>query len=576
MHPVTLAAFLALGLLEPTPGLGKFIFDAAHFQNLPPVDSQNLEPRYLTNEGVQLSLKERDSICDVEPYDPQPITDQTFPAFDQNVANVYRYRQQQAVNLGSWFVHENWMTPSVFDCGAGKKLSEIDIATGWGSTTSARAVLERHWDTFIMVSDFEYLASIGINTVRLPIGYWSLGPGFLAGTPFANVADVYQNSWSRVIRAVNWAGHYGIGVLIDLHGAPGSQNGEPHSGVSDHQINLFNNPDNVDKTINVLTFLAQTFASVTNVVGLELLNEPQYNFVLEDFYTRAIAAIRSTSSASEFLPIYVHDGFDLERFSAFVSKRSDFVIQDHHSYFVFTPSDIEEPASQHTNDVTHGIASSLANVSSGQRCNLVVHEWSCALTDQSLAGESNKDKARKDFCAAQMKVYQGTTAGWAFWSYTKEECDPSWCFKAAVGSTLPSTFFLYGQTSKSIAGRSTAEVTDINTLSDILSPTTDLNIDHDRYYGLARRRFAAIHARDNWGDMTDAERSSSQGYDDGFRTAEFFASHNMSKLGFTGQYAADSVKALGPIITPSTVGNYTDGFMHGLQDGEAAAASAYN
>ena len=102
MHPVTLAAFLALSLFEPTPGLGKTIFDAAHFQNLTPVDSQNLEPRYPTNEGVQSSLKDRDSICDVEPYDPRPITDQTFPAFDKNVANVYRYRQQQAVNLGSW------------------------------------------------------------------------------------------------------------------------------------------------------------------------------------------------------------------------------------------------------------------------------------------------------------------------------------------------------------------------------------------------------------------------------------------------------------------------------------------
>lgn len=102
MHPVTLAAFLALSLFEPTPGLGKTIFDAAHFQNLTPVDSQNLEPRYPTNEGVQSSLKDRDSICDVEPYDPPPITDQTFPAFDKNVANVYRYRQQKAVNLGSW------------------------------------------------------------------------------------------------------------------------------------------------------------------------------------------------------------------------------------------------------------------------------------------------------------------------------------------------------------------------------------------------------------------------------------------------------------------------------------------
>jgi glucan 1,3-beta-glucosidase len=90
------------------------------------------------------------------------------------------------------------------------------------------------------------------------------------------------------------------------------------------------------------------------------------------------------------------------------------------------------------------------------------------------------------------------------------------------------------------------------------------------------RRFAAIHARDNWGNMTDAERSNSRGYHDGFRAAEFFASHNMSKLGFTGQYAADSVKALGPFITPSTEGNYTDGFMHGVQDGEAAAVFTSN
>lgn len=91
------------------------------------------------------------------------------------------------------------------------------------------------------------------------------------------------------------------------------------------------------------------------------------------------------------------------------------------------------------------------------------------------------------------------------------------------------------------------------------------------------RRFAAIHARDNWGNMTDAERSNSRGYHDGFRAAEFFASYNMSKLGFTGQYAADSVKVLGPsFVTPSTEGNYTDGFMHGVQDGEAAAASANN
>jgi hypothetical protein len=64
--------------------------------------------------------------------------------------------------------------------------------------------------------------SSGINTVRLPIGYWSLGPVYMAGTPFEPVSSVYTNSWPRVVRAVNWAAKYGLGVLVDLHGGESS------------------------------------------------------------------------------------------------------------------------------------------------------------------------------------------------------------------------------------------------------------------------------------------------------------------------------------------------------------------
>ena len=118
-------------------------------------------------------------------------------------------------------VHEQWMTPSLFGCAAGDQVSELDIASGWGSRDAARSLLEQHWDTFVNDSDFQYLSSIGINTVRLPIGYWSLGPSFCQGTPFEPFSDVYQNSWSRVVRAINSAAEAGIGVLVDLHGAPG-------------------------------------------------------------------------------------------------------------------------------------------------------------------------------------------------------------------------------------------------------------------------------------------------------------------------------------------------------------------
>lgn len=40
--------------------------------------------------------------CVVEPYDPPAVFAQTFAPFDEAQANVFRYRQQQSVNLGSW------------------------------------------------------------------------------------------------------------------------------------------------------------------------------------------------------------------------------------------------------------------------------------------------------------------------------------------------------------------------------------------------------------------------------------------------------------------------------------------
>ena len=175
------------------------------------------------------------------------------------------------------------MTPSLFTCAADNQASEVDIAHGWQGIEGARSVLERHWDTFITEEDFSHLASIGINTVRLPIGYWNLGPEFCQNTPFEDVAEVYRDSWQRVVRAINYAASYGIGVLVDLHGAPGSQNGQQHSGVSDGQTTMFGSDDYVDQTIRILTYLMKELAYVTNVVGIQLLNEPNYVDSLEDF-----------------------------------------------------------------------------------------------------------------------------------------------------------------------------------------------------------------------------------------------------------------------------------------------------
>ena len=181
------------------------------------------------------------------------------------------------------FIHEKWLTPSLFSCASGNQAAEIDIAYGWWSIDNARTVLERHWDTFINDTDFRYLASIGINTVRLPIGYWNLGPDFMQATAFEAVAQVYRNCWPRIVRAINQADNAGIGVLVDLHGAVGSQNGQQHSGASDGATNFFSVPSNMDKTIDVLVFLTRELACVNNVVGIQILNEPPFDKGLTAF-----------------------------------------------------------------------------------------------------------------------------------------------------------------------------------------------------------------------------------------------------------------------------------------------------
>jgi hypothetical protein len=84
-----------------------------------------------------------DPRCIVEPYEVPPPTQFTFPPYNKPDADLYRYRQQQSVNLGGWFALESWMTPSMFACAGGNKTSELDFAMGWGGPEFARMMIER-------------------------------------------------------------------------------------------------------------------------------------------------------------------------------------------------------------------------------------------------------------------------------------------------------------------------------------------------------------------------------------------------------------------------------------------------
>ena len=83
-------------------------------------------------------------------------------------------------------------------------------------------IIDTYQDAYWTETDFDRCAALGMNVIRLP--FW-----------WRNIADangnLYENAFDRMDWFVQEAGERGIYVILDFHGAPGSQNGSDHSGV---------------------------------------------------------------------------------------------------------------------------------------------------------------------------------------------------------------------------------------------------------------------------------------------------------------------------------------------------------
>ena len=526
--------------------------------------------------------------CNVlDEYSPKDSLNVEFPPYNQTRANIMRYRKQIGVNGGSWFVLENWMAPSMFDCAVDGKASEMDFLNGYGGSEkgmkSAQARLEEHWDTWIQAKDFVEMKSLGLNTLRLPIGYWHLpGSNFTKNSDFEPYGKVYVNAWKYIKRAIKYADDNDIGVLIDMHGAYGSQNGQPHSGVNNGKADFFND-FNENKMTKLLVWLVQELEDVSNVIGIELLNEPHNTKRLWKWYSRTMDAMRKAQTKSRDMPLYFHDAFSPSQGAEFVSKRDDFVVQDTHSYFVYTQQDRDMSASKHTSHIEGQVQKSMSDLADKARGNMVVGEWSCALNPNSLRNSNNKRAATSDYCRAQTSTYLNATAGVMFWSWNMEHCSSNagWCFKSVLPRYMKNSYNAWGldgQITNKTINTVTEKIISQELPSKYRSDTKGKSLSVCNKDGGANQssgstknsgRNAAVkksqsHASKHDGSSkknkhTLQHRSESHegalnrrgfhhhvlsdilGYGDGFNTAKFLAGlMSLSRLGFEQQYLSDT------------------------------------
>jgi aryl-phospho-beta-D-glucosidase BglC (GH1 family) len=157
-----------------------------------------------------------------------------------------------------------------------------------------------HWN-FLLTTDI----------CRIPIGYWSIPLTDSDTSVSISTAPYVSGAWTFFLRALVWAKKHNVRVIVDLHGAPGSQNGYDNSGQRTGNPLWAVNPDNVMRTVDTLRFLAKEVGDQVDVI--ELLNEAagfrgdDWAAAVRSFWVDAYDAVRQ--AAGEDVKIMIGDAF---------------------------------------------------------------------------------------------------------------------------------------------------------------------------------------------------------------------------------------------------------------------------
>ncbi|KAA0148021.1 hypothetical protein FNF29_06965 [Cafeteria roenbergensis] len=352
---------------------------------------------------------------------------------------VYR-----GVNLGGWLVLESWLSPSVF--------AKHGVAAGAGEWQFCEKVgrdqcgpaLQEHWDTWLTEAHIATLAEAGLQYARIPLGYWIVDRNSTEPLP--------AGGWWYLERAVGWLKSHGMRAVLDLHGAPGSQNGHDNSGrTGDIQ---WPRPGNVNRTVAVLAEIARRVvawdasgnASMAGAVaGIEVLNEPWTPAVggpvtydlLRDFYVRAYDAVREQGFNGT---IWVSDGFAGSGpwVGVLAPPQYTDVLLDSHLYHAFGGPTTNMTAWDTVRFVCDQDGPGVAGRTDADW--VVVGEWSNAVTKRNPPGGRLQGGAAswlRAMLVAQLGAWDGSFAGGPgrgagpgkgsfFWNFRTETGEAGW------------------------------------------------------------------------------------------------------------------------------------------------------
>lgn len=204
--------------------------------------------------------------------------------------------QLQGINAGQILLQEGWMSPFALEPMKNEdgsyvkdqdgnlqypEFTEEEFRSGLKSNPNlvsydTDTLLEYYWRCFFTEEDFRIIKEdLGLNCIRLPFYYLNILNEDL--TPKEETDAFTYLDWF-----IGEAAKQELYVILDLHGAPGSQSGYEHSG-SVLEAGLWTSEENIQATVALWDLVSHHYTVTRPDLGkwiatYDLLNEPTYEY----------------------------------------------------------------------------------------------------------------------------------------------------------------------------------------------------------------------------------------------------------------------------------------------------------
>ncbi len=183
--------------------------------------------------------------------------------------------QLKGVNLGGWLIHEDWLCPDQLPDGVQYDNETIlKILEERFGREKAYELVNLYQDNWITEYDLDVIKERGFNCVRVPFWYRN----FYYDDDGTKILDE-NGEWDFSILdwVVEECSKRELYVILDMHGAVGSQSDAPHSGRA-YNCGLYEDTEQGERyrelTDELWTAIASRFNGNPAVAMYDLLNEP--------------------------------------------------------------------------------------------------------------------------------------------------------------------------------------------------------------------------------------------------------------------------------------------------------------